>query len=59
MQAGSHQGLAPLHVALDREKHGRLGDNAEITTVPHFDISPKRLQGGEGEGVQAREGGWM
>lgn len=40
MQAGSHQGLALLHVVLDREKHGRCGDNAEITTLPHFDISP-------------------
>ncbi|KAK1878273.1 RNA binding protein fox-1 like 3 [Dissostichus eleginoides] len=33
-------GLALLHVALDREKHGRCGDNAEITTLPHFDIRP-------------------
>lgn len=40
MQAGSHQLPALLHVALDREKHGGCGDNAEITTLPRFDISP-------------------
>lgn len=33
-------GLALMHVALDREKHGCCGDNVEITTLPHFDISP-------------------
>lgn len=40
MQAGSHQLPALLLVALDREKHGGCGDKAEITTLPHFDISP-------------------
>lgn len=40
MQAGSHRGLALLHLALDREERGLCGDNAEITTLPHFDTSP-------------------
>lgn len=40
MQAGSNQSPALLHVALDSEKHGGCGDNAEITTLPCFDISP-------------------
>lgn len=40
MQAGSHRGPALLHLALDREERGLCGDNAEITTLPHFDTSP-------------------
>lgn len=46
MQAGSHRGPALLHVALDREEHGGCGDNAEITTLPYFDISPNVCGGG-------------
>ncbi|KAK5855795.1 hypothetical protein PBY51_007437 [Eleginops maclovinus] len=33
-------GLALLHVALDSVKRGHCRDNAEITTLPHFDIRP-------------------